>query len=905
MGVNPYEADPKRVPKKDPYLSRSPHYGRYAPQTDDFAPATIDWHTVGESGSLPYWKKIIDKHCTPQNSLNVVGSRDAFAVGKVIIRIDRNNSEDSATERYAVLNANELVASRKAEEALKDLNVAVPIILFCGTIDGKNVVTETRIPGVSLEVAWKYLSDSQKQDFKLQCQRILQRIATIDEPPSAPSYVCQGLNTVSRPDIPDVERDILFSQKEAGEELCLVHNDMVRPNIIVDDGRVVGIMGWRQSGYFGHDRAQRVHRLLRIPERSHIFASGERSTHDQAWADLYDSLLSNQAGAQNHGQENGDLKVKTESPATSIERVPMSPTLQFGLSQVDGADDHPTPKKITDLKRGSISRASSIDRSSPSAPLNPSKLGPNARKSSSASTKKASTAKKVHPKKRKIDALESESVGDRRSHSPASSRASKGPGVKKFESVSAAGSPAPEGKKKKVGRKPTKKASKKFSTEVNGTGQQEEEEDQYDDSDVENPDEIFCICRRPDNHTWMIGCEGGCEDWFHGKCVNINQEDEELIDRYICPNCHAAGKGKTTWKPMCRLKECRKPARISKKLISKYCSDDHGREFMRRLAQRLASKPGPVVFDRIRAISNRDSRSVDGDGDSPMETNDEDEENDPPRIMPEDLGSKGGVLTVGDLKAVIMGVSSAEEFRRLGERLISPPPAVPSETKKEKEPENKDKEGFQDHSNVMGLDIHPPGVIYTTAEEAKLQKLRKRRDEYRSRGEMIAQRNRFLGLVRARAKTVLDRLKAKEPKGGWKDICGFDARMSWNEEELDEWAQTEAGRKAFEDDRLEPEPATALPTNGSTSDNDGDEKMQDASEGEGEENDDPEDAEFAELSRGVCIKKRCDRHKQWVRLVQQDIQFEEAMLKGDFETCQKEANAIVEGAVLRICSQQG
>jgi len=54
------------------------------------------------------------------------------------------------------------------------------------------------------------------------------------------------------------------------------------------------------------------------------------------------------------------------------------------------------------------------------------------------------------------------------------------------------------------------------------------------DEDDDDGNEIFCICRRPDNHTWMIGCDGGCEDWFHGKCVNIDPRDAELIDKYIC-----------------------------------------------------------------------------------------------------------------------------------------------------------------------------------------------------------------------------------------------------------------------------------------------------------------------------------------------------------------------------------
>jgi COMPASS component SPP1 len=523
MGMmNPYEADPKRVPKKDPYLNRSPHYGRYAPQEDDFDPKFRDWHSPEndkqqQQQQHAYWAEVVRKHCVPENSLNVVGSRAAFAVGNVIIRVDGDSVEGAAAERFSRLNANELVSSRKAQGIFKDLNVAVPVILFCGTIDGKNVVAETRIPGVSLEVAWNYLSAADKKSFKAQCQQILQRLLDDDDHPGTPSYVCEGLNTVSQPDIPDVEHDILFAPREAGEVLCLTHNDMVRSNIIVDNGRVVAIAGWRQSGYFGHDRAQKIHRLLRIPERSHIFSSGERSTQDQAWADLYDSPSAD-TDVQDTDRE---ARVKAETPAASIEKIPAAQSVAH-TPQFESTDELPTPKKISDLKRGSTSRASSIDRSSPSAPLNPSKLGPNARKSSSVSTKKASIATKVtQSKKRKIDTLDSESIDDRRSNSPSST---KGPLVKKRASASVTGSPAPESKKGRPKKK--KPASAKRAARQAG--------EQDDESDVENPDEIFCICRKPDNHTWMIGCDGGCEDWFHGRCVNIKQEDEELIDRYIC-----------------------------------------------------------------------------------------------------------------------------------------------------------------------------------------------------------------------------------------------------------------------------------------------------------------------------------------------------------------------------------
>ncbi|KAL1965384.1 hypothetical protein VTN77DRAFT_5821 [Rasamsonia byssochlamydoides] len=882
MAVNPYEADPKRVLQDDPYLARSPHYGRYAPRADDFTPRYNYWYG-SEPEAIPYWKEVLERYCTPENSLNEFGSRAAFAAGKVIIRVDQENADGPAAERYSCLNANELCAARKAEEALKGLNVAVPTILFCGTIDGKNVTVETRIPGVSLEVAWRYLPEKERQNLKLQCRQILQRLASAGTSPDAPSYVCRALNTISQPDMQDLEREILFAPKGEGEDLCLVHNDMTRSNIIVNNGRIVGIIGWRQSGFFGHDRARQVHRQLRTPARSYLTTLGEESAEEKAWADLYDAQLESiREPMTANGQEDSGPKVKTEPSATSLDKVPMSST----MGQLDGTDlpdEHPTPKKISDLKRGSMSRASSSERSSPSAP---SKLGPAGRKSSSASTKKGTATKKSVPKKRKLDNLDAESVNSRRSNTP-SSRASKDPAVKKQGSASAAGSPAPD----------NKKGSKK-KTAKNAPEETEQEPEAAEDSDVENADEVFCICRKPDNHTWMIGCDGGCEDWFHGKCVNIDPNDADLIDKYICPNCHEAGKGSTTWKPMCRLKGCRKPARITKKNRSKYCSDEHGREFMRRMTQHLNLKTSSSAHlgpnGRGRGTKNvRDSHSVEGDVDSNMEdgvaTNDEEDD------FNDDLGSRGGVLTAGDLKAAIMGVSSAEEFRRLGDRLVTPPPPPPPE---EANGQN------NAHSNKMGLDVHPPNVTYSLDEEAKLQKLRKQRDDLLYRREVLRARNQFIGLVRQRAKNVLERLKQKDPKGGWKDICGFDSRLSWNDDEFDEWRLSETGQKALQEGNLEaPELAAATDADGDHQMVDADAAAAAAADGDDDEKGDKDDA-FDAFARGVCLKKRCERHKQWVKVHQQDVLFEQNMLQQDLQKCEREAEAVVERAVLRMWAEK-
>ncbi|KAM6147813.1 death-inducer obliterator 1-like isoform 2-T2 [Erethizon dorsatum] len=60
------------------------------------------------------------------------------------------------------------------------------------------------------------------------------------------------------------------------------------------------------------------------------------------------------------------------------------------------------------------------------------------------------------------------------------------------------------------------------------------------DSEVYDPNALYCICRQPHNNRFMICCDR-CEEWFHGDCVGISEARGRLLERngedYICPNC--------------------------------------------------------------------------------------------------------------------------------------------------------------------------------------------------------------------------------------------------------------------------------------------------------------------------------------------------------------------------------
>ncbi|XP_065909719.1 lysine-specific demethylase 7B-like [Dysidea avara] len=52
-----------------------------------------------------------------------------------------------------------------------------------------------------------------------------------------------------------------------------------------------------------------------------------------------------------------------------------------------------------------------------------------------------------------------------------------------------------------------------------------------------DPDELYCLCRKPYSPSqFMIECDV-CKDWFHGSCVGIEEHQGNDIDTYHCPRC--------------------------------------------------------------------------------------------------------------------------------------------------------------------------------------------------------------------------------------------------------------------------------------------------------------------------------------------------------------------------------
>ena len=46
----------------------------------------------------------------------------------------------------------------------------------------------------------------------------------------------------------------------------------------------------------------------------------------------------------------------------------------------------------------------------------------------------------------------------------------------------------------------------------------------------------YCLCDKPDDGTTMIRCDA-CHEWYHGRCVNLTDQQMSRIGDYFCPRC--------------------------------------------------------------------------------------------------------------------------------------------------------------------------------------------------------------------------------------------------------------------------------------------------------------------------------------------------------------------------------
>ncbi|KAK7559818.1 hypothetical protein IWX91DRAFT_309686 [Phyllosticta citricarpa] len=356
-----------------------------------------------------------------------------------------------------------------------------------------------------------------------------------------------------------------------------------------------------------------------------------------------------------------------------------------------------------------------------------------------------------------------------------------------------------------------------------------------EDDESGSDDGIYCICRKGDNHTWMIACDGSCEDWYHGKCVDVREADGDLIEQYFCPSCTEAGEGRTTWKRMCRRPGCRRPARRNQQ--SKYCSDECGILFMQETFGHLPGGENRVGQADKRRRDRRRANLTDNTGNE-TEASEEDGHS----------GPRGGVMSIRDLKAMAEAARDVEHFKSLGNSLLSPPAtASPSSPTFERD--------LKDDAALSPLDAARIAAIQT--EVADLKK----------RFELLKERERFVAMTKEQATHFAEKEGVKV-----KDICAYDPRLAWSEAEFALWRDSPKGKACFAQGTLNAEPTST----------DVDVEMTDS----------------GDAGAHLCPRKRCTRHTQWAKIAHWDVQFELALCRQQMGELSAEEREIRERAVV-------
>ncbi|KAJ3576668.1 hypothetical protein NP233_g296 [Leucocoprinus birnbaumii] len=169
--------------------------------------------------------------------------------------------------------------------------------------------------------------------------------------------------------------------------------------------------------------------------------------------------------------------------------------------------------------------------------------------------------------------------------------------------------------------------SRSRSTSVMPTGSVEPEverksEEKEEESEEAADDKLYCVCKtKYDEERVMIACDR-CDEWYHMACVNMPENEAELIDQFFCPPCIEQNPQlnlKTTYKQRClnglrhsdpeSTKACHRPARGA---ISKYCSDECGVEYMQSRIDAWAKKGGKKeeLWESVKNSEKREGIAV-------------------------------------------------------------------------------------------------------------------------------------------------------------------------------------------------------------------------------------------------------------------------------------------------------
>ncbi|KAJ1553417.1 Lsd1/2 complex PHD finger containing protein Phf2 [Cladochytrium tenue] len=86
---------------------------------------------------------------------------------------------------------------------------------------------------------------------------------------------------------------------------------------------------------------------------------------------------------------------------------------------------------------------------------------------------------------------------------------------------------------------------------VGDSGDEDDAADEEEEVEEEDPNKIYCYCRKPYDCTQMyIQCDL-CEDWFHFSCANVTEDAADRTDLWYCRPCSETSGRRPVPKTLC------------------------------------------------------------------------------------------------------------------------------------------------------------------------------------------------------------------------------------------------------------------------------------------------------------------------------------------------------------------
>ena len=184
---------------------------------------------------------------------------------------------ESGTHHVVFLSKNYVIRFRenkpkllkRESEFLKYLNnsLIIPRVLWMDEVDGTMAMVENRLPGEPLDSVWKKMNANQKESvingmmefityMRNQLNNKVYSVATGEEYDSFSEYIIKDSKTkfsaivknkYARPLAEEI-KNILYDSNKLNifnnKQNTLVHGDLIMHNILVESGRITGIIDW-------------------------------------------------------------------------------------------------------------------------------------------------------------------------------------------------------------------------------------------------------------------------------------------------------------------------------------------------------------------------------------------------------------------------------------------------------------------------------------------------------------------------------------------------------------------------------------------------------------------------------------------------------------------------------------